>query len=66
MVVSQVNASPSLTTTTESDRIMKTCLLRDIYAVVAPGVPAIPPEYARKYIYVLTYILTNIYSIIHN
>lgn len=36
----EVNASPSLSTTTESDRVMKTCLLRDIYAVVTAGVPA--------------------------
>ena len=41
----QVNASPSLSTTTESDRIMKSALLRDIFAVVAPNVPASLPEY---------------------
>ena len=40
----QVNASPSLTTSTESDRIMKNCLLRDIYHVVAPEVPPTLPE----------------------
>ncbi len=40
----EVNASPSLTTTTESDRIMKTALLRDIFAVVAPSVPPSLPE----------------------
>eukprot|EP00904_Undaria_pinnatifida_P010761 jgi/Undpi1/6815/HiC_scaffold_21.g09291.m1 len=32
----EVNASPSLSATTESDRVMKTSLLRDIFAVVVP------------------------------
>ncbi|CAM9761832.1 unnamed protein product [Ectocarpus fasciculatus] len=32
----EVNASPSLSATTESDRVMKTTLLRDIFAVVVP------------------------------
>ena len=41
----EVNASPSLSTTTESDRIMKLSLLRDIYSIVAAGVPAVVPEY---------------------
>jgi hypothetical protein len=41
----KVNASPSLTTSTESDRVMKSCLLRDIYSIVAPGVPPSLPEY---------------------
>jgi hypothetical protein len=36
----QVNASPSLTTTTESDRITKLSLLRDIYNIVAAQIPA--------------------------
>lgn len=40
----EVNASPSLSTTTESDRIMKLSLLRDIYSIVAAGVPAVVPE----------------------
>lgn len=34
----EVNASPSLTTTTESDRILKLGLLRDIYNIVAANV----------------------------
>ena len=33
----EVNASPSLSTTTEADRIMKLSLLRDIYNIVAAG-----------------------------
>ncbi|CAM9545825.1 unnamed protein product [Choristocarpus tenellus] len=32
----EVNASPSLSATTESDRVMKMSLLRDIFAVVVP------------------------------
>jgi tubulin polyglutamylase TTLL1 len=40
----EVNASPSLSCTTESDRIMKLSLLRDIYNIVAAGVPAVVPE----------------------
>jgi tubulin polyglutamylase TTLL1 len=36
----EVNASPSLTTTTEADRVLKLGLLRDIYNIVAPNVPA--------------------------
>jgi tubulin polyglutamylase TTLL1 len=40
----EVNASPSLSTTTEPDRIMKSALLRDVFAVVAPQVPASLPE----------------------
>lgn len=40
----EVNASPSLTTTTESDRILKMSLIRDIYSIVAPGVPATVAE----------------------
>jgi tubulin polyglutamylase TTLL1 len=43
----EVNASPSLTTTTEADRIIKLSLLRDIYNVVAPGLPATLPENAK-------------------
>ncbi|CAM9174392.1 unnamed protein product, partial [Heterosigma akashiwo] len=46
----EVNASPSLSVTTTSDRIMKTCLLRDIMEVIAPndhveyrGAPALGP-----------------------
>jgi len=35
----EVNASPSLSTTTEADRVMKLGLLRDIYNIVAPNVP---------------------------
>jgi hypothetical protein len=41
----QVNASPSLSCTTEADRILKLGLLRDIYAIVTPGVPSHSPEY---------------------
>jgi tubulin polyglutamylase TTLL1 len=40
----EVNASPSLTANTDSDRVMKTCLLRDIYNVVAANVPPYVPE----------------------
>ena len=40
----EVNASPSLSTTTEPDRVMKSALLRDVFAVVAPQVPASLPE----------------------
>lgn len=36
----EINASPSLTTTTEADRILKLGLLRDIYNIVAPNIPA--------------------------
>ena len=32
----EVNASPSLSTTTEADRIMKLNLLKDIYHIVVP------------------------------
>ena len=32
----EVNASPSLSTTTETDRIMKLNLLKDIYNIVVP------------------------------
>jgi tubulin polyglutamylase TTLL1 len=35
-VLAQVNASPSLSTTTDSDRILKTQLLDDIFSVVFP------------------------------
>jgi len=44
----EVNASPSLTTTTEADRIIKLSLLRDVYNVVAPGLPATLPENAKN------------------
>ncbi len=37
----QVNASPSLSTTTDSDRILKTQLLDDIFSIV------IPPDFPR-------------------
>ena len=40
----EVNASPSLSTTTESDRILKTSLLKDIYNIVAAGVPSFVSE----------------------
>jgi tubulin polyglutamylase TTLL1 len=40
----EVNASPSLTTTTESDRSLKLSLLRDIYNIVAAGIPSHVPE----------------------
>lgn len=40
----EVNASPSLTTTTEADRVLKLSLLRDIYAIVAPSIPPSLPE----------------------
>jgi len=36
----EVNASPSLSTTTENDRVGKTSLLRDIYNVVCPNLGA--------------------------
>lgn len=32
----EVNASPSLSTTTEDDRIMKFALLRDVFDIVVP------------------------------
>ena len=35
----EVNASPSLSTTTEDDRILKLSLLRDIYNIVANNIP---------------------------
>ena len=35
----EVNASPSLSTTTEADRILKVSLLKDIYNIVAAGIP---------------------------
>lgn len=44
----EVNASPSLTTTTDSDRIIKFSLLRDIYAIVAAGVPATVPDTCKS------------------
>lgn len=40
----EVNASPSLTTTTDEDRTIKLSLLRDIYNIVAANVPAVAPE----------------------
>jgi tubulin polyglutamylase TTLL1 len=40
----EVNASPSLSCTTEADRILKSSLLRDIYDIVLPGVPSHAPE----------------------
>jgi tubulin polyglutamylase TTLL1 len=33
----EVNASPSLSTTTESDRILKMNLLRDVFNIVIPS-----------------------------
>jgi tubulin polyglutamylase TTLL1 len=45
----EVNASPSLTTTTESDRILKLGLLRDIYNIVAPNVgPSVSSEQTKS------------------
>lgn len=44
----EVNASPSLSTTTDSDRIMKYSLLKDIYSIVAPGVPATVPDTCKS------------------
>lgn len=44
----EVNASPSLSTTTEPDRIMKSALLRDVFAVVAPQVPGSLPEGSKS------------------
>jgi hypothetical protein len=41
----EVNASPSLTVTTEADRILKLSLLRDIYNIVAAGIPPAVNEY---------------------
>lgn len=40
----EVNASPSLTTTTEADRILKLSLLRDIYNIVAANIPPVVSE----------------------
>ena len=33
----EVNASPSLSTTTESDRILKMDLMRDVFQIVIPN-----------------------------
>jgi tubulin polyglutamylase TTLL1 len=44
----EVNASPSLSTTTDADRVMKYSLLKDIYAIVAAGVPAMVPETCKS------------------
>ena len=38
----EVNASPSLSTTTESDRILKMNLVRDVFNIV------IPPDWADE------------------
>ena len=38
----EVNASPSLSTTTESDRILKTNLIKDVFQIV------IPPEWTGE------------------
>ena len=38
----EVNASPALTTTTESDRVLKMNLLRDVFQIV------IPPEWTEE------------------
>lgn len=40
----EVNASPSLTVTTEDDRIIKQSLLRDIYNIVACNIPSAMSE----------------------
>jgi tubulin polyglutamylase TTLL1 len=44
----EVNASPSLSTTTDSDRIMKYSLLKDIYSIVAAGVPGSVPDNCKS------------------
>jgi hypothetical protein len=44
----EVNASPSLSTTTESDRIMKLSLLRDIYNIVASSIPSAVPDSCKS------------------
>ncbi|KAJ1442917.1 tubulin-tyrosine ligase family-domain-containing protein, partial [Ochromonadaceae sp. CCMP2298] len=44
----EVNASPSLSATTESDRVMKLSLLRDIYNIVAPNVPPCVPDSCKS------------------
>jgi tubulin polyglutamylase TTLL1 len=44
----EVNASPSLSTTTESDRILKLSLLRDIYNIVAAGVPSVVSDNCKS------------------
>ena len=44
----EVNASPSLSTTTEADRILKTSLLRDIYNIVAAGIPSHVPDTSKS------------------
>ena len=38
----EVNASPALTTTTESDRVLKMNLMKDVFQIV------IPPEWADE------------------
>ena len=44
----EVNASPSLSTTTDADRVMKYSLLKDIYSIVAAGVPAQVPDTCKS------------------
>ena len=43
----EVNASPSLSVTTEADRVLKLSLLRDTFNIVAAGVPSVISESAK-------------------
>lgn len=52
----EVNASPSLSTTTEDDRVLKLSLLRDIYNIVACNVPPAVPDTTKS---LLTYATGN-------
>ena len=58
----EVNASPSLSTTTESDRVTKLSLLRDIYNIVAAQVPACVSEYV---LYSLSSLLLLLIRLLH-
>ena len=44
----EINSSPSLSTTTDSDRILKSSLLKDVYSIVAAGVPATVAENCKS------------------
>ena len=44
----EINSSPSLSATTDSDRILKSSLLKDMYNIVAAGVPATVAENCKS------------------
>lgn len=33
----EINASPSLSTTNKADKILKTCLINDVFTIVTPA-----------------------------